>query len=81
MYAPLSRLLNFVLRKAAPPPSRSAVRLALRIAAYGEKVVLVDTGTNIRLEHPGARADPGVRADLEILGSRSGGALLIARRR
>ena len=77
MRARLSQLLNFVLgRKGAPPPSRSAVRLALRIAAYGEKVVLVDTGTNIRLEHAGLG-----RPDLQILGTRAGGALLIARQR
>jgi hypothetical protein len=77
MRAPLNQLLKFLLgRRSLPPPSRSVVRLALRIAAYGEKVVLVDTGTNIRLEHAGVG-----RADLQILGTRSGGALLIARRR
>jgi hypothetical protein len=76
MRAHLSRLLNFLRgRKGPPPPSRSAVRLALRIAAYGETVVLVDMGTNIRLEHA------GTGGDLQILGTRAGGALLIARRR
>jgi hypothetical protein len=78
MRAHLSRLVNLLCgRKGTPPPSRSVVRLALRIAAYGEKVVLVDTGTHIRLEH----AAIGGSADLQILGTRAGGALLIARRR
>jgi hypothetical protein len=78
MRASLRRLLQFLLgRKRTDPPSRSAVRLALRIAAYGERVVLVDTGTSIRLERAGADC----RQDLNILASRAGGALLIARRR
>jgi hypothetical protein len=78
MRAHFGRLLNFFLgRKGTPPPSRSAVRLALRIAAYGEKVVLVDTGARIRLE----RAGIGGAGDLQVLGTRAGGALLIARRR
>jgi hypothetical protein len=77
MRALLNPLLKFLLgKRSAPPTSRSAVRLALRIAGYGEKVVLVDTGTNIRLEPAGVG-----RPDLQILGIRAGGALLIARRR
>jgi hypothetical protein len=78
MRAPLTRFLDFLFRRrGAPPLSRSAVRLALRIAACGEKVVLIDTGTAIRVEPAGAAG----RADLQILASRAGGALLIARRR
>jgi hypothetical protein len=64
-------------RKRAAPLSRSAVQLALRIARYGEKVVLVDTGSSIRIE-PAAAAR---RPDLQVLGSVAGGALVVARRR
>jgi hypothetical protein len=53
------------------------VRLALRLARYGEKIVLVDTGTNIRIEPAGAARRP----DLQILGALAGGALVVARRR
>ena len=74
----MTLLLRFLLRrKHRAPLSRSAVRLALRIAAYGERVVLIDNGTHIRLEPAAA----GVRADLQIVGLRAGGALVIARRR
>jgi hypothetical protein len=70
-------LRRLFARERAAPLSRSAVRLALRIARYGEKVVLVDTGTNIRIERPSASR----RADLQVLASHAGGALVIARRR
>jgi hypothetical protein len=74
----LPRILRRVFARERPvAPSRSAVRLALRIARYGEKVVLVDTGRNIRIERPGATRRP----ELQILASLAGGALLIARRR
>jgi hypothetical protein len=53
------------------------VRLALRIAGYGEKVVLVESGTNIRIERPGATRRP----ELQVLASLAGGALVVARRR
>jgi hypothetical protein len=70
-------LRRFFARKRAAPLSRSAVRLALRIARYGEKIVLVDTGSSIRIE-PAAAAR---RPDLQVLGSLAGGALVVARRR
>jgi hypothetical protein len=78
MRAPLASILRLLLgRKRAAPLSRSAVRLALRIAGYGEKVVLVDTGTNIRIEP----ASAGSRPDLQVLAAHAGGSLVIARRR
>jgi hypothetical protein len=70
-------LRRLFARKRAAPPSRSAVRLALRIARYGEKIVLVDTGTSIRIERAGATRRP----DLQVLASLAGGALVVARRR
>lgn len=72
-----SILRRFFRRERAAPLSRPAVRLALRIARYGEKIVLVDTGTTIRIE-PAAAAR---RRDLQVLGSLAGGALVVARRR
>ena len=78
MRAPLDRILRRLFARECPAaPSRSAVRLALRIARYGEKVVLVDTGTNIRIERPGVTGRP----ELQILASLAGGALVVARRR
>jgi hypothetical protein len=78
MRVPVGSILRRVFARERPaPPSRSAVRLALRIARYGEKVVLVDTGTNIRIERPGATRRP----ELQILASLAGGALVVARRR
>jgi hypothetical protein len=78
MRAPLGPILRRLFaRKRAAPLSRSAVRLALRIAGYGEKVVLVDTGTNIRIEPSSASRRP----DLQVLALHAGGALVIARRR
>jgi hypothetical protein len=78
MRVPLGRILRHLFaRKPPAAPSRSAVRLALRIAGYGEKVVLVESGTNIRIERPGATRRP----ELQVLASLAGGALVVARRR
>lgn len=78
MATPFGSILGrFFRRRRTAPLSRPAVRLALRIARYGEKIVLVDTGTTIRIEPAGAARWP----DLQVLGSLAGGALVVARRR
>ena len=60
-------------------PDRSAVRLALRLARPGQKVVLVEMRAGYRvLPLDAAARRPG---QLEILASRSRGTLLLARER
>jgi hypothetical protein len=56
------------------PPSRSVVQLAIRLAQRGQRTLLVESGSRLRLARS---ASP----DLKVLGSLAGGALLLARDR
>jgi hypothetical protein len=60
----------------APDDDRSAVRLALRLARAGEKTLLVESGSHVRVARIGEE-----RAGLQYVGALANGALILARRR
>jgi hypothetical protein len=58
------------------PPDRSAVRLALRLARYGQRTLLVDNGNGVRL----VRIDEAAAGPkLDYVAALVGGALILAR--
>lgn len=60
-------------------PGRSAIRLALRLARFEQRVLLVETGAGYRVVPADAPASR--RGDLEIFGALARGTLLLARER
>jgi hypothetical protein len=61
-------------RKPGPAqlPSRSVVQLAIRLAQRGQRTLLVESGSRLRLVHSGS-------PHLKVLAALAGGALLVAR--
>jgi hypothetical protein len=65
-------------RKRAGPLDRSAVRLALRLAKVGQRTLLVETGSRVRVVRMQDAAD-GPR--LQYIAALANGALILARAR
>jgi hypothetical protein len=71
--------LVFLRRKKHEGPiDRSAVRLALRLARLGQRTILVESGTRMRVVNV---QDLAQGAQLQFVGARANGALILARRR
>ena len=66
-------------RKRQSIPGRSAIRLALRLARFGQKVLLIEMGAGYRVLPAEASAER--RGDVEVLASFARGALILARQR
>lgn len=60
-------------------PGRSAIRLALRLARFGQKVLLIEMGAGYRVLPAEAPAER--RGDVEVLASLARGGLILARQR
>ena len=72
-------LVFLKLKNGNRAPDRAVVRHALRFAQLGQKTLLVDTGTELRVVLSGDAA-AALGPELEILASLAGGALTVARR-
>lgn len=74
----LASALVLVPRQRARQIDRSAVQLALRLASFGERTVLVERGSRMRVVRlDGAAAPRG----LQYVGALQKGALILARER
>lgn len=74
----LAAALALAPRRRARRVDRSAVRLALRLASFGERTVLVERGSRMRVVRlDGAAAPRG----LQYVGALQKGALILARER
>jgi hypothetical protein len=74
----LAAALVAVPRRRARQIDRSAVRLALRLASFGERTVLVERGSRMRV----VRLDGGAAPrGLQYVGALQKGALILARER
>lgn len=69
----------FRTRKNTPIPGRSAIRLALRLARFGQRVLLIEMEAGYRVLPVEAPAER--RGELEVLASLARGSLILARRR
>jgi hypothetical protein len=71
-------LLLLRRRRRDGPVDRSAVRLALRLAKLGQRTLLVESGSGMRVVRP---QDASHGPQLQFIGAKANGALILARRR